>query len=85
MTTATSTVSAASPVTTNKEISDLAFKLDRYIFAQRRSNGEPVTVGLVVAALGLLLAAKPTTPEHNERMVSDMTTAIRAAFHERYK
>lgn len=66
----------------DKQITDLALKLDRYIFAQR-PDGKPITVGLAVAALGVLLASKPTSPENNERMIADITSAIRAAFNER--
>ena len=82
MMTPTKTISTL--LTTNKDITDLATKLDRYIFAQRSSDAKPITVGLAVAAIGTLLASKPTNPENNERMIQDMVNAIRAAYHERF-
>lgn len=82
MTTMNQTPSTIGTQSVDKQIIDLALKLDRYIFAQR-PDGKPITVGLAVAALGVLLASKPTSPENNERMIADITSAIRAAFNER--
>jgi hypothetical protein len=66
----------------NQQITDFAVLLDRMIFAHK-INGQPPTVGLVVASLGTLLASKPTNPENLERMIADMVRAIRAGFQQR--
>lgn len=74
------------PATTSKPNGKDDVPLDPRItrmaqFLDRAIRTQNVTVGVVVAAVGILLGRKVLSLDHLERMVKDMTTAIRVGFY----
>jgi len=49
-------------------------------FLDRAIRSQNVTVGIVVAAVGILLGRKVARPEHLDSMVKDMSMAIRVGY-----
>jgi hypothetical protein len=54
-------------------------------FLDRAIRTQDVTVGIVIAAVGVLLGKKVLDPDHLERMTRDVTTAIRVGFYLNHK
>jgi hypothetical protein len=54
-------------------------------FLDRAIRTQNVTVGVVVAAVGVLLGRKVLDPDHLERMVRDVSMAIRVGFYLNHK